>query len=425
MGGCEDVLIVSAKRTAFGCFGGQHAALSAIELGALAIRGALEHPALHSAIVDECILGMVYTAGVGQAPARSPALLGALPSSTRCTSVNKVCASGAKAITLAAQSIMLHDAQVTLAGGMESMSNVPHYLRRTFGARKPGNIELEDGLLADGLLDALTTKSDADKTRVHMGEFAERTAQKYGISREEQDNYARESYELAIAAQNSGAFKDELVPESVFAHLTALGKCAGEKKAMKEALVRMSNACNPCDEQPSRFQPEKMSALKAAFIPEGGTITAANASAVADGAAAVVLMSAEMAAKHNVRALARLRAYADAELPPEQFGEAPAIAMRTALARAKLDVKDIDLWEVHEAFAVVAIANAMRELNVERDKLNVHGGAISLGHPLGASGARIVVALVHALRRRSKRLGVAAICNGGGGATALIIEALP
>ena len=390
----QDVVIISAVRTPIGSFGGALATLSATELGAAAIKGALERAGVAPDQVQEVYMGNVVSANVGQAPAKQAALKAGLPANIPCTTINKVCASGTKSIMLAAQSIQLGLIDVAVAGGMESMSNVPFYVPKARFGYKYGNAELVDGLAKDGLVDVYD--------QCAMGVFADATAEKYQISREQQDAYAIQSYQRSEAATDAGLFASEIVPIEV----------PGRK-----GPVTVSE-----DEEYKNVFFDKIPTLKPAFT-KNGTVTAANASTINDGASALVLMSATKAAELGLKPLARILAYADAENEPQWFTTAPTKAVPLALERAGLTVDQIDFFEVNEAFAVVALAFS-QVLNVPQDKLNVFGGSVSLGHPLGSSGARIVSTLTNVLHQRGGRYGAVGICNGGGGASAIILEKL-
>jgi acetyl-CoA C-acetyltransferase len=390
----SDICIVSAVRTPIGSFGGVLSPLSAIQLGSTAINAALERAGVAASEVDEVILGNVCSANLGQAPARQAALGAGLGPEVRCTTVNKVCASGAKAIMYAAQSIQLGLADVVVAGGMESMSNIPYYLPKARFGYKYGGGELVDGLEKDALLDVYDQCS--------MGVFADATARRYGISREAQDAYAVQSYRRAEAATQGGQFASELVPVEV---------------PQKKGMLTVSE-----DEEYRKVIYDKIPTLRPVFSPEG-TVTAASSSPINDGAAALVLMSREKAESLGVKPLARLLGYADAEQEPAWFTTTPAQAVPKALERAGVRADEIDFYEVNEAFAVVPLAFSQL-LEVPQEKLNVFGGAVALGHPLGASGARIVTTLTNVLHQHDARLGAVGICNGGGGASALVIERL-
>lgn len=386
------VVIVSAKRTPIGKFLGGLATIPAPQLGAIAIKGALEAAGIQPLEVDEVIMGNVLQAGVGQAPARQAALMAGIPDTVPCTTINKVCSSGMKSISMAAQAIAAGDAEVVVAGGMENMSLAPHIVPMRTGL-KFGSTQLIDVMQKDGLLDAFD--------QVAMGVFADATAEKHQVSREEQDAFAIESYRRSAAAWKSGAMQKEVVPVSV-------PQRRGEDQIIAE------------DEEYTNVKLEKIPTLRPAFSKEG-TVTAANASTINDGAAALVLMSEEKASSLGIPPLATILSYADAANEPQWFTTAPAKALPKALAKANLTQEEVDLFEFNEAFSVVGIANT-KILGLASDQINVHGGAVSLGHPLGCSGARIVVTLLNALQEKNKTLGAAAICNGGGGASAIIIK---
>ncbi|WP_038029767.1 thiolase family protein [Thermonema rossianum] len=388
----KEVYIVSAVRTPLGSFGGALSTLSATELGAVAIKGAVEKAGIAFDAVEEVFMGNVVSANLGQAPARQAAIYAGLSKSTPCTTVNKVCASGAKAIVFAAQSILTGNADIVVAGGMESMSNVPYYVPKARFGYKYGHAELIDGLAKDGLEDAY------DKGA--MGCYGDATAKKYNISREEQDEYAIRSYKLAAEATEKGWFKNEIVPVEV--------------KGRKGSVIVDE------DEEYKKVIFEKIPALRPAFTPDG-TVTAANASTINDGAAALVLMSKEKAEELGVKPIAKIVAYADAAQEPQWFTTAPVAAANKALQRAGLSKDDIDYFEVNEAFAVVALAFS-KLMEVPVDKMNVFGGAVSIGHPLGCSGARIMTTLLNVLQQKNAKRGQIAICNGGGGATSIIVE---
>jgi acetyl-CoA C-acetyltransferase len=390
----KEVVIVAAVRTPIGSFGGALASLSATELGAIALKGALDKAGVAPELVEQVIMGNVISANLGQAPARQAAKKAGLPDTVECTTVNKVCASGSKAIMFAAQAIMLGQAEVILAGGMESMSNVPYYLDKARFGAKYGHGQMIDGLVRDGLWDPYHDYA--------MGNAADATAAHYGITREEQDAFARQSYERSAAAAQAGKKKEEIVPVTI----TVRGK---------ETVVSD-------DEEYTKVQFEKMPGLKAAFTKEG-TVTAANASTLNDGAAAVLLMSREKAEELGIKPLARIRGFADAEQAPEWFTTTPSIAIPKALKNAGLTAADVDFYEINEAFSVVSLANN-KLLNLEGTKVNVYGGAVSLGHPLGASGARIVTTLLSVLQQEGGTIGVTGICNGGGGASSIVLEKL-
>ena len=388
------VYIVSAVRTPMGSFQGKLASVPATRLGSIAIEGALKHAGVDASAVQEVFMGQVLQAGAGQAPARQAALGAGVGHDVPCTTVNKVCASGMKAIALGAQAIALGDAHVVVAGGMENMSMVPHYLQGRNGA-KFGDIKVKDGMLLDGLTDVYNA--------THMGNCAELCAREKGISREDQDAFAVESYRRATEAWQAGNFNEEVVPVSV-------------PQRRGEPLVV------DCDEEHTNVRLDKIPQLRPAFDKEG-TVTAANASTLNDGASALVLASEEAVAKLGLTPLAKIHASADAAQAPEWFTTAPSLAIPKALDKAGLSISDIDLWELNEAFSVVGIANN-QALGLDPKCVNVHVGAVALGHPLGSSGSRIVVTLVHALKQNGKKMGGAGICNGGGGASAVIVESL-
>ncbi len=387
------VCIVSAVRTPMGSFGGQLRSIAATRLGAHVVKAACERAGIQPDQVDEVIMGCVLQAGLGQAPARQTARFAGLPDQVRATTVNKVCASGMKAVSMAVQSILLGDAEIVVAGGMESMSNVPFYHAQTRWGNKYGATTLADGLQLDGLTDVYH--------QYPMGNAAELCAAKYGIDRATQDAFAIESYRRCQRATQEGLFKAEIAPV--------------ELPAKKGDPVLMDK-----DEEPFQVDFNKIPQLKPAFD-KGGTITAANASTMNDGAAALVLMSTEKAAALGLRPLAIIRGYADAEQAPEWFTTTPALAIPIALQKAGLSIGDMSFFEINEAFSVVALAN-QQLLQLSSDVLNVRGGAVSLGHPLGCSGARILVTLVHLLQQENKRYGAAGICNGGGGGSAMVLE---
>jgi acetyl-CoA C-acetyltransferase len=388
----KEVVIVSVARTPIGSFMGSLATISAPKLGAIAIKGALEKIKLAPNLVQEVFMGNVVSAGLGQAPARQAAMYAGIPDTVPCTTVNKVCASGMKSIQLAAQTIALGDAEVVVAGGMENMSAIPHYQHARNGT-KFGSITLEDGLQKDGLVDAYD--------KVAMGVCADACAVEYDFSREDQDHYAIQSYRRSAQAWKEGKFTDEIVPVSI-------PQRRGEPIIFAE------------DEEYKNVKIEKIPALRAAFTKEG-TVTAANASTINDGGAALVLMSADKAKELKITPLAKIRSYADAAHEPKWFTTAPAKALPKALAKANIAIDEVDFFELNEAFSIVGLAN-MKILGLSDKNVNVHGGAVSLGHPLGVSGARIVIALTTILKQHKAKIGAAAICNGGGGASALVIE---
>jgi acetyl-CoA C-acetyltransferase len=388
----REVVIVSALRTPIGSFGGALAEVTATQLGASAIKGAMERSGADPDLVTEVYMGNVLQANLGQAPARQAAKFAGLKDSTHCTTVNKVCASGMKAVMLATQSILLGDNEVMVAGGMESMSRTPFYLEQARYGYKFGNGQVIDGISKDGLTDVYHQTA--------MGVSAELCAAKYGITREQQDAFAIESYKRSAAAWAAGKFNDEIVPISV-------------KSRKGETLIEQ-------DEEFKAVNFEKIPTLKPVFQKDG-TVTAANASTINDGAAALVLMSAEKAKALGLKPLAKVRSYADAEQAPEWFTTSPAIAIPRAIEKAGLKASDIGYYEINEAFSVVSLAN-IQLLKLDPAKVNVNGGAVSLGHPLGCSGARILVTLINVLKQNNARYGVAGICNGGGGASAMVLE---
>ncbi len=389
----KEVYIISAVRTPLGSFGGALAGVSATKLGATAIKGALVKAGVDGKEVQEVYMGNVLQANLGQAPARQAAIFAGLPNTVQCTTINKVCASGMKAIMIGAQSIMLGDADVVVAGGMENMSQVPFYSENLRWGNKYGNVSMIDGLAKDGLTDVYHNYP--------MGNAADLCAKECNISREEQDAFAIESYKRSQAAWAAGKFNDEIVPVEI-------PQRKGDPILMKE------------DEEYKNVRFDKIPELKGAFSKDG-TATAANSSTMNDGAAAVVLMSKEKAEKLGVKPIAILRGLADAEHAPEWFTTAPSLAVPKAVAKAGLTLNDINFFELNEAFSTVGIVN-MQKMKLDASKVNVNGGAVSLGHPLGCSGARIVVTLIHVLKQNKAKYGAAGICNGGGGASAVVVE---
>lgn len=387
------VYIVSAIRTPIGSFGGSLKSLSATQLGAIAIKAAVEKTGIAPDTVEHVYMGNVLQANVGQAPARQAAIFAGLPPKVVCTTVNKVCASGMKAIAQGVQDILLGDADVVVAGGMESMSNVPFYVPNMRWGNKYGDSTLIDGLAKDGLVDVYHNYA--------MGNAAELCAKECHISRDEQDAFAMESYHRSQAAIQEGKFFDEIVPVSI------------PQRNGNPVIIDK-------DEEPFNVKFDKIPSLKPAFQKEG-TVTAANASTMNDGAAAVVLMSKEKADALGIKPLAIIRSYADAEQAPEWFTTTPSLAVPKAVAKAGLTMKDIDFVEINEAFSVVGLVN-IQKMGLDASKVNVHGGAVSLGHPLGCSGARIIVTLLNVLKQHQGKIGAAGICNGGGGASAMVIE---
>jgi acetyl-CoA C-acetyltransferase len=390
----KTVYIVSAVRTPIGAFLGGLSSVPATQLGATAIKGALEKANLDPTLVNEVFMGNVLQAGVGQAPARQAALGAGLPNSVPCTTVNKVCASGMKAIMLGAQSILAGDNHIVVAGGMENMSQTPHYIDGRNGT-KFGNITMLDGITKDGLLDVYS--------KVPMGNCAELCATKYEITREQQDEFAINSYKRAAAAWQAGRFNDEVVGVSV-----------PQRKGDPIVITE--------DEEYKNVFLDKIPGLRPAFDKDG-TITAANASTLNDGASALILASEEAVAKYGLKPLAKIVSYADAAQEPEWFTTAPSLAVPKALEKANLSIANIDYWELNQAFSVVGLAN-MKILGLDPAKVDVNGGAVALGHPLGNSGSRVIVTLLHVLKQNNAQLGAAAICNGGGGASAMVIESL-
>ncbi|KUF39030.1 acetyl-CoA C-acyltransferase [Myroides marinus] len=388
----KKVVIVSAARTPIGSFLGSLSTVPATVLGATAIKGALDKINLDANLVDEVLMGNVVQAGEGQAPARQAALKAGLSKEVACTTINKVCASGMKAIMQGAQAIMAGDAEIVVAGGMENMSMIPHYVHMRNG-NKFGPATIIDGLQNDGLVDAYDNNA--------MGVSADLCANTHNISREEQDNFAIKSYERSAKAWDAGKFNNEVVPVSV-------------PQRRGDAIVVSK------DEEYTNVKLDKITSLRPAFTKEG-TVTAANASTINDGAAAVVIMSEEKALALGLKPLAYIKGYADAAQEPEWFTTAPAKALPKALKKANIAIEDVDFFEFNEAFSVVGIANT-KLLNINPEKVNVNGGAVSLGHPLGCSGARIIVTLLSVLEQNNAKIGAAAICNGGGGASALVIE---
>ena len=389
----KEVYIISAVRTPLGSFGGALKDIPATKLGAIAIKGAIEKAGIDPNIVQDVLMGCVLQANLGQAPARQASMLAGLPPNVNCTTINKVCASGMKAIMIGAQSIMLGDADVVVAGGMENMSQVPFYSPSTRWGNKYGNTQLIDGLVKDGLTDVYNDYA--------MGNAAELCARECNISREEQDEFAIESYKRSQASVNEGKFKEEIVEVEI-----------PQRKGDPIMFLK--------DEEPFNVKFDKIPELKSAFE-KNGSVTAANASTMNDGAAALVLMSKEKADELGLKPIAKIVSYADAEQAPEWFTTTPSIALPKAVEKAGLKMEDIEYAELNEAFSVVGIVNAQK-MNLDLKKVNVNGGAVSLGHPLGCSGARIIVTLINVLKQNNGKIGAAAICNGGGGASAMVIE---
>ncbi|MCH8330513.1 MAG: acetyl-CoA C-acyltransferase [Bacteroidetes bacterium] len=389
----KEVYIMSIARTPIGSFGGTLASITATQLGSIAIKAAVERAGIKPEDVQEVFMGNVLTADEGQAPAKQASIFAGIPNTVPCTTVNKVCASGMKAIIFGAQSIMLGDNDVIIAGGMESMSNVPHYLGKARNGLKLGNAEITDGIIKDGLWDVYND--------YHMGSAAELCATECKISREDQDAYAVESYSRATKAYESNSFEGEIVSVEV-------PQRKGDPVIVNE------------DEDFKNLKLEKVPELRPVFQKDG-TVTAANASSINDGAAAVVLMSKEKAKELGLKPKAKILSYADASQAPEWFTTSPSKAMPKAIEKAGLKMEDIDFFEINEAFSVVSIANN-REMSLDPEKVNVFGGAVSLGHPLGCSGTRIIVTLMNVLEKKDAKIGAAAICNGGGGASAMVLE---
>ena len=388
----QNVYIVSAQRTPVGSFQGAFATTPAPQLGAIAIRAALAKAQIQPDSVSECIMGEVLTAGVGQAPARQAALAAGLANSVPCMTINKVCGSGLKAVMLGSDSIRLGNSEVVVAGGQENMTLAPHLLENTRAGYRMGHVQVMDSMIKDGLWDPYNNW--------HMGNAAELCVGEYKITREEQDQFAIESYERAQKAQKDGLFKDEI--------------------AAVQVQVRRDTVTVEIDEEPGKARFDKMAELRPAFD-KAGTITAANASKINDGGAAVVLASEDVVKAQGLKPMARVVAHATFAQDPNWFTTAPVGAMKKALEMASLKTSDIGLWEINEAFSVVTMV-AMKELSINRDQVNVNGGAVAIGHPIGASGARIFTTLVHALHQRDQKYGLASLCIGGGEAVALIVE---
>ncbi len=389
----KEVVIVSAVRTPIGSFGGCLSSISATKLGAAAIKGAIEKAGIDCKIIDEVFMGNVLQANLGQAPARQAAIFAGISNDVPCTTINKVCASGMKSIMIGAQTIMCGDNDVVIAGGMENMSNVPHYFAQGRTGQKLGDMKLLDGMVKDGLTDFYSN--------VHMGVCAETCAKEMQFSRQEQDAFAIESYNRSTNSWATGKFADEVTP-------VAVPQIKGDALIISE------------DEEYKNVKLDKIASLRPVFDREG-TITAANASTLNDGASALVLMSADKAAALNITPIAKIRSYADAAQEPEWFTTAPSKALPIAIAKAGLTSNDIDYYELNEAFSVVGLAN-IKILGLDANKVNVNGGAVSLGHPLGSSGSRIIVTLINVLKQNGAKIGAAGICNGGGGASAMVIE---
>lgn len=388
----KEVYIVSAVRTPIGSFGGSLSSVSATQLGSTAIKGAIEKAKIDPSVIDEVFMGNVISANLGQAPARQASLNAGIPNTVPCTTINKVCSSGMKSIMFAAQTIMLGDNDVVVAGGMENMSSVPYYVDSVRKGNKLGDQKLIDGLVKDGLWEVYNN--------YHMGNAAELCATEFKINREEQDRYAVQSYKRSAAATDAGKFNDEIVPV--------------------EIKTRKGDIIVDKDEEYTSVRFDKIPSLRPVFVKDG-TVTAANASTINDGAAALILMSKEKAEELGAKPIAKIRGYADAAHEPEWFTTAPVKAIPKAIKKAGLTEEDIEYYEINEAFSVVALA-AIQQLKLDENKVNVNGGGVSLGHPLGASGARITVTLLNVLKQNNAKIGVAALCNGGGGASSIVVE---
>ncbi len=391
----KEVVIISAVRTPMGSFCGKLSQVSATELGSIAIKGAIKKAKISKDIIDEVFMGNVLQANLGQAPAKQSAIMAGLKDTVPCTTINKVCSSGMKSIMIAAQSIIAGDNEIVIAGGMENMSNVPHYLNKVRTGQKLGDVKVIDGLIKDGLTDVYNN--------IHMGVCAEKCASEMSFSREEQDNFAIESYNKSTNANLKGNFKNEIVPVEI-------KQRNGNISIIEE------------DEEIKNIDYEKVPNLRPVFKKEG-TITAANASTLNDGASALVLMCSQKAKQLNLKPIAKILSYADASQNPEWFTTTPSKALPLALKKAKLTINDIDYFELNEAFSVVGLAN-INLLKIDKQKVNVYGGAVSMGHPLGSSGSRIVVTLTSVLHQENGKIGAAAICNGGGGASSIIIQSV-
>tara|TARA_Y100000766_G_C18858665_1_gene582108 strand:+ start:98 stop:1276 length:1179 start_codon:yes stop_codon:yes gene_type:complete len=390
----KEVVIVSYARTPIGSFGGSLSSVNATKLGSIAIKGAIKKINLEPNNVDEVYMGNVISAGLGQAPAKQAAIFAGISNQTPCTTINKVCSSGMKAIMIGAQSIQSGENEIVIAGGMENMSSIPFYLKDMRSGKKLGHTQINDGLLVDGLTDVYDS--------VHMGVCAEICAEEMGISRDEQDEFALKSYEKSKKAWENGFFSNEIEPVTI--------------------TTRKGDITIDTDEEFSNINIEKFKKLRPVFKKEG-TVTAGNASTINDGAAALVLMSQEKAHELNLKPIAKIISFADSSQEPKWFTTAPTKALEKALNKANLNKDSVDFWELNEAFSVVGIAN-IKNLGIDNKKVNVNGGAVSLGHPLGCSGARILVTLLNTLKKNNKQIGAAGICNGGGGASAMIIKNL-
>ncbi len=390
----KEVYIVSAARTPIGSFGGALSSVSATQLGATAIKGAIKKAGIDVGIIDEVFMGNVISANLGQAPARQASMFAGISNKVPCTTINKVCSSGMKSVMIGAQSIMLGDNDVVVAGGMENMSSIPHYVPGMRTGIKLGDGKLVDGMVKDGLWDVYNN--------YHMGNAADLCAKEMNFSREEQDRYAVQSYERSAAATEAGKFKDEIVPV--------------------EIKTRRGDVIVDTDEEFTNVKFEKIPTLRPVFQKDG-TVTAANASTINDGAAAIILMSKEKVDELGLKPIAKLVGYGDAAHEPEWFTTAPGKAIPKAIKKAGLSADDIDYYEINEAFSVVALVG-IKDLNLDESKVNVNGGGVSLGHPLGASGTRIIVTLLNVLKQNKGKYGVAGLCNGGGGASAVVVEML-
>jgi len=388
----KKVVIASAKRTPIGSFGGSLSSLTAGQLGSIAIKGVLEDSKISPELIDEVIMGNVLTAGMGQAPARQAALFAGLPEKTECMTINKVCGSGLKSVMLAAQAIQTGNAEIIIAGGQESMSNTPYILDKARNGYRLGNGEVIDSMVKDGLWDVYNN--------IHMGNCAEACAKEFQFTREELDQFAINSYKKALEAQKSGRFKEEIIDVKV-------------KAGREEVVVNI-------DEEPGKVKFDKIPSLKPVFD-KNGVVTAANASSINDGAAALLIMSEEKAKELGLKPLVEIIAQSSAAKDPMHFTTAPADAINKVLKKANLKISDIDLFEINEAFAVVSLANN-KLLGLDNSKVNVNGGAVALGHPIGASGARVLVTLIHEMKKRNSKYGLASLCIGGGEAAALIVK---
>ena len=388
----KEVFIVSAVRTALGSFGGSLARVSATQLGAIAIKGAVKKSGIDVEVIDEVFMGNVISSNLGQAPARQASIFAGIPNKVPCTTINKVCSSGMKAVMFGVQTIIAGDNNVVVAGGMENMSAIPHYVSDMRFGKKLGDGKLIDGMIKDGLTDVYNN--------YHMGVAAELCAKELNITREEQDEFAIQSYKRSADAVGNDRFKNEIVPV--------------------EIKTRRGTIIFDTDEEYKNVKFEKIPTLRPVFQ-KNGTVTAANASTINDGAAAIILMNKEKAEELDVKPIAKIIAYADAAQAPEWFTTAPAKAIRKAIKKAGLTQKDIEYYEINEAFSVVALA-AIKELKLDVNKVNINGGGVSMGHPLGASGTRIIVTLLNVLKQKNAKYGVAGLCNGGGGASAVVVE---